>query len=94
MTINGHTSLNYAANICGTTVITRAFDRANAVKFMQAKDSSVIDKDVYVYEGITNAAPIDEVYSDSVREQDDKGNACWKDVYKVRLTDMYAHLAK
>lgn len=92
MTTHNFIARNYAATILGTTVITRAFKKENAVKFMQAKDASVTEKDVYAYEGITGAAPIDEVYNEPVRDRDEKGEAYWRDVYKVRLQDEYAHL--
>lgn len=93
MNHHNYISRNYAANINGATVITRAFKRENAVKFMQSKDASVTEKDVYAYEGITSAAAIDEVYNEPVQDRNDKGDAYWRDVFKVRLSDMYAHLA-
>lgn len=92
MTFNGYTARNYAAQINGTTVITRAFKKENAVMFTQSKDASVTDKDVYAYEGITGAAPIDEVYNEPVRDRDANGDAYWRDVYKVRLQDECARL--
>lgn len=90
MNDNGFVSRNYAVQINGTTVITRAFKKENAVKFMQSKDASVTDKDVYTYEGITGASTIDEVYNDPIREQDAKGDLVWKDVFKVRMKEEYA----
>jgi hypothetical protein len=93
MTINGFTSRNYAAQVNNTTVVTRAYDRTNAVKFLQSKDSSLADKDVYNHDG-SGPDPIDEVYCKTERELNDKGELVWKDNYKVRMKDEYAHLAQ
>jgi hypothetical protein len=93
MEVNGYHSTHYAAQINGTTVITKAFARKNAVKFLQAKDPSLNDSDVYIYDGITDATTIDEVYSEPTREQDAKGELVWKDNYKVRMKEEYANFA-
>lgn len=92
MTVHGFTSRNYAAQINGTTVITRAYDRANAVAFLRSKDSSLKDSAVYNYDGVGGPDPVDEVVEESVRELNDKGELVWKDVYKVQMKEEYAHL--
>lgn len=94
MTINGFTSRNWATQINNTTVVTRAFDKANAVAFLKRHNHDLTDQDVYAIDGTGGADPIDEVYSESVREQNDKGDLVWKDVYKVRMKEEYAHLVK
>lgn len=94
MTVNGYTSHNYAAQINNATVIVKAYKRENAVAYLQSKDSSLSDADVYQYEGITSSTPVDEVYSELVREQNAKGDMESQDVYKVRMKEEYAHLAQ
>lgn len=91
MTVHGFTALNYAAQINGTTVITRAFKKKNAVARLRQHDADLKSKDVYVYEGITGSTTVDEVYNDPIRVQDEKGNY-WKDVYQVRMKEEYAQL--
>lgn len=91
MNDHGYNSCNYAAQINGTTVIIKAFHRANAVAFLQQKEPALNAKDVYIYAGITGSATIDEVYNDPVRVQSEKGNS-WMDVYKVRMKEEYAHI--
>lgn len=92
MQIHGYVSRNYAAQINNTTVITKAFDRQNAIAYLRKNDKDLQDKDVYVYEGITGASTVDEVYCEPVRDWNDKGELVWKDVYKVRMKEEYADL--
>jgi hypothetical protein len=92
MTIHGFTSRNYAAQIDNTTVITRAYDRANAVTFLKSKNPLLKDSDVYNYDG-SGPDPVDEVYSEEERKWDGQTRSIIKkDIYKVRMRDEYAHL--
>ena len=93
MTNHNFTARDYAAQINGTTVITRAYKRENAVAYLQAKDKSLKAKDVYVYDGITGATTVDEVYSEEiVKWSNEERCNVMKDVFKVRMKEEYTSL--
>lgn len=92
MNIHGHTSKNWAANVKGSTCITKAFNKRNAVEYLRQHDPSLKENEVYEYEGSTDTAPVDEVYNDPIRIADANRDNIWKDIYKVRMREEYAHL--
>jgi hypothetical protein len=90
MTVNGFTPANYAAQINNTTVITRAYQRKNAIAYLRTK-GKVKAKDVYNYYGIIEATTVDEVYSEEVSEWDSAQRCIvHREVYKVRMKEEYS----